>query len=132
MYLNGTIEGPWLSSRGSCGWYLRPRCLAGCVLPKFPVIIIIWKFHETSLFSFQQEFRSTHQNTNVYDPGNNKIPPCWTSQLITLFLKKNNRTLYNKFYSYILKSSLWYLRPYENLLWRMMIVHTFIFGPHWL
>ena len=70
MYLNGTIEGPWLSSRGSCGWYLRLRCLAGCVLPQFPVIIIIWKFHVTLLFSFQREFRSTHQNTNVYDPGN--------------------------------------------------------------
>ena len=65
-----TIRGPRLSSLGSCGWSGVTALFTGCVLPKFPVIIIIWKFHETSLFSFQQEFRSTHQNTNVYDPGN--------------------------------------------------------------
>ena len=43
---------------------------AGCVLPQFPVIIIIWKLHRISNILIQHKFISTHWNTNVYDPAN--------------------------------------------------------------
>ena len=149
-----TIRGPRLSSLGSCGWSGVTALFTGCVLPKFPVIIIIWKFHETSLFSFQQEFRSTHQNTNVYDPGNglpleatrSLLSPCWTSQLITLFLNKitelyipssfltfwkahyvisgHMRIFFGEWRTYI------YLRP--SLASTINIEHIYIFGHHWL
>ena len=58
---------------------------AGCVLPQFPVIIIIWKLHRISNILIQHEFISAHQNTNVYDPGNglHPGPPSWTCHLMS-------------------------------------------------
>ena len=58
----------------------------GCVLPQFPVIIIInhhsFIIHWTLSILFQQQFRSTHQNTNIYDPGNG-LPIEATRDLLT-------------------------------------------------
>ena len=54
----------------------------GCVLPTFPVIIIIGRFHWTLAILFQHEFNSTHRNTNIYDPGNG-LPIEATRDLMT-------------------------------------------------